>query len=415
FRENENIPPYLFMSIIVALFIGLSVSAEEIFRDRKILKREAFLNLSRSSYLFSKIAILFAISAIQTLCFVLIGNSFLGIKGLYLEYWALLLSVSFFANILGLNISSAFNSAVSIYILIPLLVIPQMILGGAMFSFDKLNSAIGGGNSKTPIIADVMVSRWAYEALAVTQFKNSRYGAEFYESDRMESIANYKQAFYIPELKKIVKETRSFIMEGGDSSQTELEGNISLLRKELEAEEMIVQQPGFEQPGLLLADPVDHPSLDSVDVYLEALNESYISLFNTVNRNRDQHLLSLEKGTERNDTYNSLYDDHYNDFLGDVVKKTGISHPVVRGKSGLIQIIDPIFRYPEVKANPFRSHFFAPVKYLAGFRMETFYFNLLVIWTFSFLLYVTLYFDALRRLLTLFGKIQRRWMKQHNN
>ena len=64
----------------------------------------------------------------QTLCFVLIGNSFLGIKDMYLEYWALLLSVSFFANILGLNISSAFNSAVSIYILIPLLVIPQMIL-----------------------------------------------------------------------------------------------------------------------------------------------------------------------------------------------------------------------------------------------------------------------------------------------
>ena len=411
FRENENIPPYLFMSIIVALFIGLSVSAEEIFRDRKILKREAFLNLSRSSYLFSKIAILFAISAIQTLCFVLIGNSFLGIKGLYLEYWALLLSVSFFANILGLNISSAFNSAVSIYILIPLLVIPQMILGGAMFSFDKLNSAIGGGNSKTPIIADVMVSRWAYEALAVTQFKNSRYGDEFYELERMESIANYKQAFYIPELKKIAKETRTFIMEGSDASQTELEANISLLRKELEAEEMIVQQTGFEQPGRMLSDPVDHRSLDSVDVYLEALNEAYISLFNVVNRKRDQQLLSLEDGTEKNDAYSSLYDHHYNDFLGDVVKKTGISYPLVREESGLIQIIDPVFRYPEVEANPFRSHFFAPVKYLAGFRMETFYFNLLVIWTFSFLLYVTLYFDALRRLLNLFGKIQQRLTK----
>jgi hypothetical protein len=49
FYENENIPIYLFMALIVALFIGLTVSAEEIFRDRKILKREAFLNLSRSS------------------------------------------------------------------------------------------------------------------------------------------------------------------------------------------------------------------------------------------------------------------------------------------------------------------------------------------------------------------------------
>ncbi|MGL5891294.1 MAG: ATP-binding cassette domain-containing protein, partial [Bacteroidia bacterium] len=78
FRENENIPAYLFMAVVVALFIGLTVSAEEIIRDRKILKRESFLNLSRSSYLWSKILIMFVLSAIQTLTFVLVGNSLLG-------------------------------------------------------------------------------------------------------------------------------------------------------------------------------------------------------------------------------------------------------------------------------------------------------------------------------------------------
>src|SRR5690606_16437037 len=72
FGKNVNLPAYLFMSIIVALFMGLTVSAEEIIRDRKILKREAFLHLSRSSYLLSKISILFMLSAIQTLLFVLV-------------------------------------------------------------------------------------------------------------------------------------------------------------------------------------------------------------------------------------------------------------------------------------------------------------------------------------------------------
>ena len=47
------------MSIIVALFMGLSVSAEEIIRDRKILKRESFLHLSWNSYLLSKLVVLF--------------------------------------------------------------------------------------------------------------------------------------------------------------------------------------------------------------------------------------------------------------------------------------------------------------------------------------------------------------------
>ena len=106
FSENENIPIYIFMSLIVALFLGLTISAEEIFRDRKILKREHFLNLSRTSYLLSKIAILIFISALQTFLFVMIANPILGIKGMYFNYWLALFTTAFCANMLGLNISA---------------------------------------------------------------------------------------------------------------------------------------------------------------------------------------------------------------------------------------------------------------------------------------------------------------------
>jgi len=51
FSQNENLPAYLFMSVIVALFLGMIVAAEEIIKDRKILERESFLNLSRNAYL----------------------------------------------------------------------------------------------------------------------------------------------------------------------------------------------------------------------------------------------------------------------------------------------------------------------------------------------------------------------------
>ncbi len=68
--KNDNLPVYIFMSVIIAIFMGLTVSAEEIIKDRKILKREAFLNLSWNSYLMSKVMVQLAISAIQafTLC-----------------------------------------------------------------------------------------------------------------------------------------------------------------------------------------------------------------------------------------------------------------------------------------------------------------------------------------------------------
>ncbi len=157
FSKNPNLPAYLFMSIIVALFMGLTVSAEEIIRDRKILKREAFLHLSRSSYIFSKISILVFLSAIQTLTFVLVGNYILEIKGMFLHHWFIFFTTACFANLLGLNISSGFDSAVTIYILIPLLLIPHLILSGVVVKFDKLNPVVG--NTETvPVAGDLMAS-----------------------------------------------------------------------------------------------------------------------------------------------------------------------------------------------------------------------------------------------------------------
>src|SRR5690606_6754875 len=178
FRFNENFPAFLLMSIIVALFMGLTVSAEEIIRDRKILKRESFLNLSWNSYLLSKISILFALSAIQAFLFILVGHFVLEIKGMTAAFWLILFSTSCFANILGLNVSSAFNSAVTVYVLIPLLLIPQMILSVALFSFDKLNDHIST-KGKTPIVADMMASRWAYEALSVYAYMHNEYQRHF--------------------------------------------------------------------------------------------------------------------------------------------------------------------------------------------------------------------------------------------
>ena len=51
---NKNLVSYIFMAVIVATFTGLSISAEEIIKDRTLLKRERFLRLSRGSYLSSK-------------------------------------------------------------------------------------------------------------------------------------------------------------------------------------------------------------------------------------------------------------------------------------------------------------------------------------------------------------------------
>jgi ABC transport system ATP-binding/permease protein len=142
FAENVNLPAFLFMSVVVALFLGLSVSAEEIIKDRKILERESFLNLSWFSYLNSKIIWVFFLSAVQMFTFVLIGSYILEIKGMVLSYWLILFSAACFANMFGLIISSAFNSIVTIYILVPFVLVPQLLLGGIVVKFDNLHDSI---------------------------------------------------------------------------------------------------------------------------------------------------------------------------------------------------------------------------------------------------------------------------------
>ena len=143
----------------------------------------------------SKVTILFVLSAIQTFSFVIIGILILEIEWtMLLPFWFVLFTTSCFANVLGLNISSAFNSAVTVYVMIPLLLIPQMILSGLLFSFDKLNSVIST-KGKVPILADMMASRWAYEALVVDQFVSNKYEKPFYTYEKIESQADFHASF----------------------------------------------------------------------------------------------------------------------------------------------------------------------------------------------------------------------------
>jgi hypothetical protein len=135
--------------------------------------------------------------------FVLLGNTILGINGMYFDYWLMLFSISCFANMLGLNISASFNSAVTIYILIPFLIIPQLILSGVIVKFDKLHPKITS-QSKVPVVGDLMASRWAYEALAVNQFKNNAFEKPLYEFDRLKSEAEWRKTYWVVEMKQIM-------------------------------------------------------------------------------------------------------------------------------------------------------------------------------------------------------------------
>ena len=188
--DNKNLVSYFFMAVIVATFIGMSGSAEEIIKDRALLKREKFLQLSYGSYIWSKIIFMAGVSLIQTFLFILIGNTIMGLHGLFGTWWLILFATAFLANLTGLILSQCLSSIVSIYISIPILLIPQILLCGLVVSFSDLTPKSTTGN--VPLIGDLIPSRWSYEALAVTSFTDNAYEKPFFELDK----ARQENQFY---------------------------------------------------------------------------------------------------------------------------------------------------------------------------------------------------------------------------
>ena len=196
--DNKNLVSYFFMAIIVATFIGMSGSAEEIIKDRALLKRESFLNLSYGSYLWSKIVYLAIVSLIQTLLFIVIGNGIMGLHGLFGVWWLILFTTALLSNLVGLLLSQNLNSVVAIYISIPMLLIPQILLCGLVVSFSDLTPKSTTGN--VPVIGDIIPSRWAYEALAVTSYTDNEYEAQFFDIDKEKYENQYYNMGFLYEL-----------------------------------------------------------------------------------------------------------------------------------------------------------------------------------------------------------------------
>ena len=219
--DNKNLVSYFFMAVIVATFTGMSGSAEEIIKDRALLKRESFLNLSYGSYIWSKIVYMAGVSLIQTFLFILVGNAIMGLHGLLWEWWLILFVTAFLANLTGLLLSQCLSSVVAIYISIPLLLIPQILLCGLVVSFTDLTPKSTTGN--VPLIGDLIPSRWSYEALAVTSFTDNPYEAQFFENDKEKYETQFYNMGFLNELQSQLETMKSEEKQGKEVNPEHIE------------------------------------------------------------------------------------------------------------------------------------------------------------------------------------------------
>ena len=391
FSHNENLPAYLFMSVIVALFLGLIIAAEEIHRDRKILERESFLNLSRSSYLLSKVTLLFILSGIQMLLFVVIGNMILGIKGLNFSYWLILFSTACFANLLGLFISDGLKSVVAIYVIVPFLLVPQILLAGVIVKFDKLHYVFAS-DIVVPVPGDVMASRWAYEALAVNQFANNAYQKPLFETERSESNIAYDLQFLIPAITQELEEARE--LYHNNPADPELTASLRTIENALRSIRLTKPYPHMES---IKVDKFSESTARELSNWLQLYQNALRKNRDRLIREKDLLIDSLKNEAGGLEDFIHIKRSHYNEQLAQLVLNRNNLYKLTRKDGLLIRKMDPAYYYPSSRNG--RAHFYASVKLLGGTYIPTSYFNILVIWIMSLTLFILLRFSILKRII----------------
>jgi len=392
--SNSNLPVYIFMSVIVAIFMGLTVSAEEIIKDRKILKREAFLNLSWNSYLTSKVFVQFAISAIQALTFVIVGNGISGIKGMMFEYWLVLFSCWAGANMLGLVISDSFKAVVTIYILIPFLVIPQIILSGVMVKFEKLNPSIPFTSPVSiPFYGEFISARWGYEALAVKQFINNKYEQQFYIYDKAMSKARFKKDYWNVEVKGKLESIATELRK--ESRSEDFNKKLLVVYNEFKKEQIATPDVTFDKIESLTPDKITPDITTEAIAYVESLRKYYVAYSNNAKNRKDAIITKLQ--TENSENFLKLRDNYSNESLEEFVTNKNETIRTIEFDNEIVQKLEPIYMDPKY---PFvRAHFYSPTKQVFGTRVDTFIINVIVLWVMTIILYLALYFRLLKKLL----------------
>jgi hypothetical protein len=318
-----------------------------------------------------------------------------------LSYWLILFSVAVFSNLLGLNISSAFDSVVAIYILVPLLLIPQILLCGVVVKFDDLQNKTASKDA-VPMAGEIMASRWAFEALAVEQFKDNHYMAQFFDMEKEMAQARFRSEILTTELIGQID-----LVDGWtrlNKPVADISPKLLIIKneiKKLDAENFL---PQFKYEESLVTGKFNNEIAEAAKSHLNKLKELHSERYQNAKAEKDKLINEITKQKGENFLYNLKMENH-NKSLEVLALNSDTKEFFRETPYGYIQKIAPIYKTPDFTYG--RSHFLASQKNLVGFYIDTFYFNLSIIWVMCFLLYIALYYNWLRKILSFSTQIKK--------
>jgi ABC transport system ATP-binding/permease protein len=210
----------------------------------------------------------------------------------------------------------------------------------------------------------------------------------------MEKSQNYWYADYlIDELKKDLQESEK---SGPDS--IDFKNNFKKLNYYIDD---LSELAGFVTPVYLHLSlknrNLDHSTVSRTSSYLDLLAKQFRGFQNKATTLNDSISMSIARNIGEEGLEN-LRINYYNNRLAEVVMNIGVQEKSIQTRDFVIQKFEPIFMKPVSKNG--RAHFYAPYKTIGNFKIDTYWFNVIIICAKSLLFYIALYFTLFQKLVT---------------
>ena len=174
---------------------------------------------------------------------------------------------------------------------------------------------------------------------------------------------------------------------------------LEMLKHELSEEINVNSKIPFASFNKIGTTKIDENLNKEIKDYLNKVKKYYSDKNDKAVKNKDQWMNKFQETESGKAQYITLVNNNQNSKIEDLVKNvTSDLDPVVEDNGKLVATANPIYR-DGPKDHFIRSHFFAPTKNVFGKSYSTFWVNIIVIWGMSLLLWITLFFDLLRKLL----------------
>ncbi|MCS7016846.1 MAG: ABC transporter permease, partial [Gemmatales bacterium] len=155
-------PLTIFLTGLAALWFGCSNSAREIVGEWAIFRRERMVGLRLFPYLFSKFAVLGALCVLQCFVLLVVIAPLCDWHARFSQMYAFTLTAALSGLAIGLCVSALARTSEMAVGLLPLILIPMVVLGGAMLPIHKMPKLIQA-------VAYLMPSRWTFEGMLVAE------------------------------------------------------------------------------------------------------------------------------------------------------------------------------------------------------------------------------------------------------